>query len=79
MQLSEEFRGLTPPPEFRKKVHESLSMMKLDINVVLLALLFIYRLGVKSKRLDVREGRSELLLIALIISSKGKLWTTLTS
>ncbi|TLD03407.1 uncharacterized protein PgNI_12364 [Pyricularia grisea] len=86
VQLSEQFRELTCPPDFRKKIHEVLSMAILDVNVVLLALFFIYRLGARAKRLDVGESRNELLFISLIISSKvikdrvwsNKVWATIS-
>jgi len=60
-----------PLPSFKKWVHTVLSTTQVTQNVIILALMFIYRLKVKNPAVKGRSGSEyRLLTVALMLGNK---------
>ena len=61
----------SPLPSFKKWVHTVLSTTQVTQNVIILALMFIYRLKVKNPAVKGRSGSEyRLLTVALMLGNK---------
>lgn len=69
-------REAIPQPTFTKWVHNILSTTQVTRNVILLALLFIYRLKTLNPAVKGRPGSEyRLLTVALMLGNKCELWS----
>jgi hypothetical protein len=69
-----------PVPGFKKWVHTVLSTTQVTQNVIILALMFIYRLKVKNPAVKGRAGSEyRLLTVALMLGNKCRSWHSSSS